>query len=147
MSLVTVPYGHFLEDLGLARFDFTSATIKVAILTSSYTPSEVFNSLWSHIQAYEVFGTGYTAGGETLSTNYGFNYDNYPDYFAWIQAPPVTWTTPSFSDGRYVVIYQSSGTASTSHLIGYIDLGYSLNPDGSQDLVLGFSNGVLKIGK
>jgi|ERR1700733_1317548 len=48
-------------------FNFASDTLKFMLLTSSYTPSQDNDGVYSDISANEVSGTGYTAGGVTLS--------------------------------------------------------------------------------
>lgn len=49
------------------EIDFNSDTIKVMLLTSSYTPSDAHDYV-DDIVANEVVGTGYTAGGPTLGS-------------------------------------------------------------------------------
>lgn len=51
--------------------DLTGATIKMALVTSVYTPSagEAGHSVWADMSANEIAaGNGYTAGGATLAT-------------------------------------------------------------------------------
>lgn len=45
-----------------------SANIRCVLLSNSYTPNENSDSTWSNISAYQVTGTGYTAGGVVVSS-------------------------------------------------------------------------------
>lgn len=102
--------------------DLTGATVKVALVTSSYTPntdSSSGHSTFSDVSANEIAGgNGYTSGGASLSsmaataiTN-GFKFGS----------ADVTWTASggSIPAWRYAVMYVS-GTlwGMTNPLIGY----------------------------
>ena len=101
------------------RVDFDTDTIKLMLCTSSYTPSASTHSTKADI-TNEVSGTGYTAGGATITTPalslssgvVKFTGDN------------ITWaySASGFSNARYAVLYKSTGTDNTSTLIGYYDL-------------------------
>lgn len=101
-------------------------TIKVALVTSSYTPDIDTHDFWDDVSANEASGTGYTAGGATLA-NPTVAVVGASD-LAKFDADDVVWTISSALSARYAVIYKATGTASTSPLIAYIDLGatYSL---------------------
>jgi hypothetical protein len=92
---------------------------KVALCTSSYTPNIDTHSFFDDI-TNEVVGTGYTAGGETLGTK-TTTQDN-TDNEGVFDAADTTWSSSTIT-ARYAIIYKSTGTASTSPLICYIDLG------------------------
>jgi hypothetical protein len=65
-------------------------------------------------------GGGYTTGGETLGST---AVTTVTTNDAMYDAADVTWSSNAsgFSTARYAVIYKSTGTASTSPLVGYID--------------------------
>lgn len=92
--------------------DLDTDTLKLALVTSSYTPSTA-HTQWSDVSSYEVAaGSGYTTGGETLAspvvTDDNIDYDD------------VTWTalTKTF---RYAICYKSgSGGGLTNPLLFYI---------------------------
>lgn len=50
--------------------DLTGATVKLALVSSSWTPdsSVTGNSVWADMSANDVSGNGWTAGGETLTS-------------------------------------------------------------------------------
>ncbi len=102
----------------LHGIDMINDTLKVLLVTSSYTYDATHEYL-SDI-SHEITGTGYSAGGATLTTPsdtydvgtnaYIFTYDD------------AVWAAASFVT-RAAVVYKSTGTAGTSVLIGYINFG------------------------
>lgn len=100
-------------------FDYLSDTIKVALCTSSYTPDQDNHDFFDDI-TNEVSGTGYSAGGATLGTK-TLTYTGASNTVTF-DAADTSWSTSTIT-ARYAVIYKSTGTASTSPLIWYIDFG------------------------
>lgn len=99
--------------------DLDTDTIKVALVTSSYTPDQDTHDNFDDV-TNEVTGTGYTAGGATLAsvTVTADNTDNEGVF----DAADVTWSTSTIT-ARGAVVYKSTGTAATSPLIAYYDFG------------------------
>lgn len=94
--------------------DLDTDTIKVAIVTNAYVPSDA-HQFWSDVNANEVSGTGYTAGGEavagvTLALD-GANAEWAHNDITWAQ------NAAGFANGRYFIWYHDTGTAATSKLI------------------------------
>lgn len=108
------------------KINFVSETIKLALVTSSYTPDIDTHDFWDDASTNESSGTGYTAGGATLA-NVSAAVDTGNNQ-AEVDADDVVWTISSALSARYAVLYKSTGVSSTSPLIGYIDFGatYSL---------------------
>jgi len=105
-----------IMDAGI-DLDTGGDTIKVALCTSTYTPNIDTHDYFDDI-TNEVVGTGYTAGGATLA-NQATTVDTTDDEGVF-DADDVAWTTSTLT-ARYAIIYKSTGTSSTSPLIGYID--------------------------
>lgn len=123
-------------------FDFANDTIKLALLTSSYTPNIDTHDMWDDVSSYEASGTGYSAGGKTV-TSLTTNLDAANDR-AYVDAPDVTWTGLDIGTPGYAVLYQSTGTPSTSRLICYWQLGSTATNGG--DYTIKFNaNGILYI--
>jgi hypothetical protein len=100
--------------------DFDSDTVKVALLSSSYTPNQTSHGYFSDVSAYEVSGTGYTAGGQALASKTVTK--DTTNKVVVFDAADTTWANSTIT-ARYAVLYDDSGaTASTKALIGYIDL-------------------------
>lgn len=116
----TKTYGSLIAKAFNKEVDFDSDTIKVALLSSSYTPNQDTDDYWNDVSSYEVTGTGYTAGGATLA-NKSVTYTGATNVTKF-DADDVSWTSSTIT-ARYAVIYDSTGTASTSALIGYVDFG------------------------
>lgn len=95
-------------------------TIKLALVTSSYTPSADNDVFWSTPEANEVANSGtYSAGGATLTVT-GSTDDT--DDEGVFDATDVSFTSATIT-ARYAVIYKSTGTSSTSPIIAVIDFG------------------------
>jgi hypothetical protein len=97
--------------------DFLSDTIKVALCTSAYTPNQSTHEFFSDV-TNEITGTGYTAGGAALTTKTCAA----SALVTTLDADDTSWTTASFT-ARYAIVYKSTGTSTTSPLIGYVDFG------------------------
>jgi hypothetical protein len=146
VSTATV-YTNFAKEIGDtsagAQINLGSNTLKVALLTSSYTPARDTDQYWSDISASEASGTGYTAGGQTLAG------------VAWTKDATnhravLTATNPSWSSAtitfRYAVVYKSTGTAGTSPLICYCDFGSNQTAtNGTVTIQYDSTNGVINL--
>ena len=101
--------------------DLDTDTIKAALVTSSYTPDVDNHDFWDDVSANEVGASGtYSAGGATLA-NKTVTQDN-TDNEGVFDADDFSFTSATIT-ARYVVFYKSTGTAGTSALICYDDLG------------------------
>lgn len=105
---------------GSGPIDWDTDTIKVMLVSSAYTPAPTTDSFINDVNANEVSGTNYTAGGETIAgisvvESGGISTINGNDV-QWLQA------AGGFSNARYGIIYKDTGTPATSPLVGYIDL-------------------------
>lgn len=109
-------YNSFKRDIMNGSIDLDTDTIKIALVTSSYTPDIDAHEDFADI-TNEVSGTGYTAGGETLSTTVSVDDTDDEGVF---DATDVTWSTATIT-ARGAVVYKDTGTASTSPLVCYID--------------------------
>jgi hypothetical protein len=114
-------YDSFTRDLINGSIDLDNDTFKIMICSSSYTPSQTTHTKRSDL-TNEVSGTNYTAGGKALTTVVlALDTTNHRTTF---DADDVSWTTVTFTSGRYGVLYKSRGGASSAdELIGYVDFG------------------------
>lgn len=101
------------ESLAKGEFDFSSDTLKVMLVTDSYTPSTA-HSLVSDVSSFEVSGTNYTAGGIALnnvavSTTGGVATVDADDLV--IDKDPA-----GFSRARYVCLVSGSKLLATADL-------------------------------
>jgi len=119
LAITARPYATFLLDLGQAVHNFPSDTYKVALLSSSYTPNYLTHATFADISG-QITGTGYTAGGATLS-NVTWTIDQAGNVGT-LSADPVTWSALT-ATCRYAVVYRSGSGAATSRLVGLLDFG------------------------
>lgn len=115
--MASLIYDSFRSDILNGNIDLTDDTIKIALVTSSYTPVQATHNFFDDV-TNEVSGTGYTAGGATL----GSKVVSVTSNVAKFDATDPSWTTSTIT-ARGAVIYKSTGNSATSNLICYIDFG------------------------
>lgn len=117
----TKTYGSVISKAFNKEIDFDTDTIKVALLTSSYTPNQDTHDYFDDVSANEVSGTGYTSGGATLA-NKSVTYTSGTNVTKF-DADDVSWTSSTIT-ARYAVIYDASpATNATRPLLAYVDFG------------------------
>ena len=112
-------YGQFLLKALNKEVDWDSDTIKVALLTSAYSPNQDTQVYFSDVSGNEVTGTNYTAGGATLASK-TITYDSGTNVIK-LDAADVTWASSTIT-ARYAVVYDDT-PASQKPLVGYLDFG------------------------
>ena len=142
MAVTAKWYGLGLKAVTAQSINWGSDTIKCALVTSTYTPNQDTDQFWSTPQTNEVSGTGYTAGGVTLTTS-AISYDTSTNEVR-LDASDISWTAASFT-ARYAVVYKSTGTASTSPVLGYVDFGADETVSSGTFSITWDATGVLKI--
>jgi hypothetical protein len=125
--------------------DLDTDTIKVALVTSGYTPNQDTDDNWDDVvpASNEIVGTGYTAGGATLSS-VTVTVDN-TDNEGVFDAADVSWVASTITNARGAVIYKSTGTASTSKLICYLDFGSDKSTSNGTFQITFNSEGILNL--
>jgi len=135
-------YNYGKAEILRANIDLESDTIKVALVTSSYTPNIDTHENFDDI-TNEVSGTGYTAGGATLA-NKAVTVDTDDDE-GMFDADDVTWASASIV-ARGAIVYKSTGVASTSQLIGYVDFTEDKTASGGDFVIEWNAEGILNLG-
>jgi hypothetical protein len=113
---------HVTNSASGGSVDLDSDTIKLILITSSYTPDQALHDFRDDLGANEASGgSGYTAGGFTLgsktlaATSLTLNWDA-ADISQAIVGGPFAF--------RYGVYYKARGGASSAdEIIGYVDFG------------------------
>jgi hypothetical protein len=123
------------------KISHATDTLKVALVTSTYTPNIDSHDFFDDI-TNEVVGTGYTAGGATLASPTATQ-DSTDDEGVF-DAADTTWTTSSLT-ARAAILYKSTGTASTSPLIAYIDFLSDFTTVGGTLQITWSAEGILNI--
>jgi hypothetical protein len=127
--------------VGSKAINLGSDTLKVALLTSAYTPARDSDDFWGTISGNEVSGPGYTAGGATLAgQSWAIDAANHRYK---LTGTNVTWTSSTIT-ARFAVLYHSTGVAGTSELIAYFDFGANVvSSGGTFQITWDGTNGIL----
>lgn len=114
-------YNSYKKNVLDGTIDLVNDTIKMMIVTSSYTPNVDSHNFIDDVSTNEVSASGtYSAGGVTLASKTTTQDDTDNEGVFDFTDPSVTTATIT---GRYVVFYKDTGTPGTSPLICYDDLG------------------------
>jgi len=105
---------------GSAPVVWTTATLKVALTTSAWTPNQDTHDFFDDV-TNEITGTGYTAGGATLGTK-TTTYDTATDQVR-ADAADTLWTTSTLTARRAPIYSDTGGAASTDPVIAWVDFG------------------------
>ena len=132
-------YNNAKEELLKAGINLASDTIKVMLVTSSYTPNVDTHDFKDDI-TNEVTGTGYTAGGATLASK-AVTQDDANDRGAF-DAADTTWGSSTIT-ARGAVVYKDTGTPSTSPVICYFDFTTDQISNNGNFTIQWHANGIL----
>jgi len=139
--MANVFYLEGLKRLLNGTIDLDTDTIKCALVTASYSPDGDLHDFFNDV-TNEVTGTGYTAGGATLSsvtitvdtTNNRVVFD----------AADTTWPNSTIT-ARAGVVYEDTGNAATSGLICYVDFGSNITSTAATFTIQWHANGIFYI--
>lgn len=95
--------------------DWDSGSIKAALIKDTYTPSQA-HDFYDDVNSHLCTGTNVspaTLGTKTRSLS---------DGVIRLGAATLTWSSVTTTDLAYIVLFDDSGTASTSPLIGWLDV-------------------------
>ena len=115
-------FDSFKEFMGDNTIDMDGHVFKIALLSNSYTPDQT-DVYFSEVQAAEISGTGYTAGGVAL-TGVTWTKNGGTTTF---DAENPEWANATFTT-YYAVIYDD--TASNDPLVALFDFGGPKSPSG-----------------
>jgi len=115
-------YDSFLRDSANGDVKATD-TLKGMLLSNAYTPSRTGHTKRSDL-TNEVTGTGYTAGGATLSLTPTLDTTNHRQDFA---IANLAWPSSTIT-ARYLAVYKSRGGASSAdELVFLLDFGSDIS--------------------
>lgn len=127
MAITAKLYGGFLKSLANKEIDLDTDTLKVMLCTSAYTPDQDAHQYKSSV-TNEVSGTGYTAGGATL-TSVTVTYTGATNTLTLDAADP-SWASSTIT-ARTAVIYDSTpATDATRPLIAYLQSDVDISSSG-----------------
>ena len=118
--MASIIYDSFLSDV-FAGNCTTASTYKGMLVTSAYTEDRGAHSKRSSVTG-EVTGTGYTAGGVTLTLSASLNTTT---HILTLTIPTAAWASSTIT-ARKLIVYRSTGTAATDNLVACVDNGADL---------------------
>lgn len=135
-------YGLVFTQAFNKEIDLADDTIKVLLTTSTYTPDQDAHNFHNDV-TNEVTGTGYTAGGATLS-NKSITYTAGTN--TWVfDADDATWATSTITARTAVVYDDTPGTSATKPLIGYQQSDGDITSSGGTFTVAWAAGGIVSI--
>ena len=140
--MADVIYNAFKKNIMNGTIDLENDVIRVALVTSSYTPDQDAHEFFDDI-TNEVVGTGYVQEGAALASK-AVTADN-TDNEGVFDAANVTWSSSTIT-ARGAVLYEDTGTPSTSALIAYIDFGSDKTSTAGDFTIEWNSEGILNLG-
>lgn len=112
-------YGLMMKSAFNKEIDFDTDTIKVMLCSTTYVPNQDTHQYKSSVTG-EVSGTGYSAGGVTLSGK-SVSYNTSTNTLTLDASTDPVFTTVTLTGIRYAVFYVDTGSSATSALICYMD--------------------------
>lgn len=125
--MASLIYNSFWDDQAHAAFDLDTATVKVMLTTSGYTENKDTHTKRSDVTS-EVTGTGYTAGGNTVTCT--LNKDTATDRETYTFAA-TTWTTSTITARKAVYYISRGGASSADEIILVDDFGSDVTSTGA----------------
>lgn len=118
--MASLIYNSFFEDLARGSIDLDTDTFKVMALTATYSENKDTHTKRSDL-TNEVSGTGYSAGGNTVTIT--VTKDTVNDRLD-VTLGGTAWTTSTISNAQKFAYYKSrGGLASADELVAVIDNG------------------------
>lgn len=107
-------YGKGIQHLAKADFDWDTIALKAMICTATYTANFDTHEFRSSV-TNEVSGSGYTAGGVSLTTE-TLSIDG-TNHWVKFDADDADFGTVTFTSGTQMIIYVDTGSSATDILI------------------------------
>ena len=118
--MASIIYNSFLDDVAKGNIDCDTDAFKAMVTTNAYTENKDTHTKRSDI-TNEVTGTGYTAGGNTITVS--VTKDTANDRIE-ISLGGTSWGSSTITGARKVIVYKSRGGASSAdELVACIDNG------------------------
>lgn len=122
-SAASLIYDSFWDDVFRGNITASSDTFKGMLVTSSYTADKAHDKRDDITN--EVSGTGYTAGGATVTVTVNLATSGNSHIESLTFSSPA-WTTSTIT-ARGLVLYKSRGGASSAdNLVQYVDFGSNI---------------------
>jgi hypothetical protein len=133
-------YNNAILKIFNKEISWLNDTIRVMLVTNGYIPDKNNHQFKSQVIG-EAVGTGYTAGGATLTSKTA-NVDNLTSVFT-LDAADSVWVNTTLTNVKYAVIYDDSHTSDA--LLGYIELDLAVSPLNQNIAIEWHADGVFSI--
>lgn len=137
--MADVVFDNFKKNIMNGAIDLDTDTIKVALVTSSYSPNQASHEFFNQV-TNEVSGTGYSAGGAALASKAVTSGSSKGTF----DANDVTWANSTIT-ARGAVIYKDTGASTTSPIVAYIDFGSDKVSSGGDFKITWNASGILTL--
>lgn len=118
--MASLIFNSAVRDEAIASIDYDTDTFKVMLTTSTYTENKDTHAKRSDV-TNEVVGTGYTAGGNTVTVTVGA-VDTVNDRVE-ITLGGTTWPASTITARKAVYYKSRGGVSSADELIAVVDFG------------------------
>lgn len=137
-------YGKAIDAIIKGNLELDAGTFKVILANSSYTPNPDTDDFRNDVDAFEVTGTNWAAGGQTTTVT--LDQDTTNNRIR-VFCSDISVATVTLTDGKHAVLYKALGGASSADpLIGYVTFDTALAPTaGTLTLDFDGTNGALRI--
>lgn len=140
--MADVIYNSFKQKIMDGSIDLDTDTIRVALVTSSYTPDQDSHEDYADITNEVANGNGYTTEGEQIG-GAAVTKDN-TDNEGVFDGNDVTWAASTIT-ARGAIVYKDSGTAGTSWFICYLDFGSDQSSSSGDFTIQWNAEGILNL--
>ena len=120
--MASIVYTSFLNDVFAGNCN-TTHSYKAMLVTSSYTEDRAAHSKRSNV-TNEVTGTGYTAGGATVTLTFAVNTTTHKGT---LTVGAVSWPGSTITARKMVVYRARGGASSADELVCCIDNGVNVS--------------------
>lgn len=125
MAVSSKLYSQTVRNLFAKNIDYLVDDVKVALLGESYVPDQDAHDFFDDVSASEIAGTGYTAGGLSLTGKTSV-YDAVTNTVK-LDADDVIWPGSTLT-AYYAVFYiETAGLPGTDPLLCYWDFGIGVS--------------------
>jgi hypothetical protein len=139
-------YNSGLRDVNDRTIDLVADTLKLILVTSTYTPDKDHD--FASDLTNELSGTGYTGGfagsGRKTIASKAFSTDTANDRIEFTWAG-VTWTAINAGNPKYAILVKEITNDAATRLIAYLDLGTVVTNGGDLTVTPDATLGALQI--
>ena len=119
--MADVVFGNFAKDVATGVIDMDTDDLWILLVDNTYTPDADSHHYRSSVTAFEVSGTGYTAGGMDLGTITP-TLDTTNNRVTFDATDPV-WSASTITAAGAVVYKKRGGADTADELVCFLDFG------------------------